>query len=82
MRRSNLGGWILMGVLFVAAMAFIFYILLMRAQHFARMEENRTQGPTGSIERVIAAHEPMVVLQSSNLETGSTLAYLVYSDAV
>jgi hypothetical protein len=71
-RRGDLTGWILMGVLFIAAMALIFYILLLRAQHLSSMEQQRRDpDPGATIERLDTAHQhpPVVLLQ---IDDGST----------
>jgi hypothetical protein len=58
-RRGNLSGWILMAVLFIAAMSFIFYILLLRAQHLASMEEQR-QNPDADPEAYVQLFDSTV----------------------
>ncbi len=52
-----------MGVLFVAALALIFYILLLRAQHLASLEDRR-QDPEPQVRiEYVAAGPPIVVFQ-------------------
>jgi hypothetical protein len=62
-----------MGVLFIGAMALIFYILLLRAQHLSSMEQQRRDpDPGAQIERFYPAHQhpPIVFLQN---DVGSTM---------
>jgi hypothetical protein len=81
LERRDLGGWILMAVLFIAAMSLIFYILLMRAQHLARMEEQRTQSPQSQVEQLIIARHPVVVLKPATPDAEPIHAYLVFDEA-
>lgn len=61
-RRRDLTGWILMAVLFIGAMALIFYILLLRAQHLASREQERMNPqPQADVEQVVAAAEPIIM---------------------
>jgi hypothetical protein len=56
-----------MGVLFIGAMALIFYILLLRAQHLGSMERQRENPePEARVERIDTAHlyPPAVLLQT------------------
>jgi hypothetical protein len=49
-------------VLFVGAMALIFYILLLRAQHLSSMEQQRENPqPESMIEQPAAASMPMIM---------------------
>lgn len=59
-RRRDLTGWVLMAVLFIGAMALIFYIMLMRAQHLARMEDDRTE-PEARVEQLAEGTRPIVM---------------------
>jgi hypothetical protein len=66
-RRGDLTGWILMGVLFIAAMGLIFYILLLRAQHLSSMEQQRINPePEAVVERVIIASTRIVHLAADS----------------
>lgn len=70
-----------MGFLFIAAMALIFYILLLRAQHLASMEEQRENPePEARIEQIVPLGASPVVLISTNASAGDavphTLTYL------
>lgn len=69
-----------MAVLFIGAMALIFYILLMRAQHLARMEEGRTD-PGARIEQTVAWQVPTVMHASSG-DSITTPHVLVFADSV
>jgi flagellar basal body-associated protein FliL len=61
-RRRDLTGWILMAVLFIGAMALIFYILLLRAQHLASREQERMNPQSGpNVEQVVVAAEPIIM---------------------
>jgi hypothetical protein len=50
-----------MGVLFIGAMALIFYILLMRAQHLSSMEQRRIDPESGAMVRLVESPEPALV---------------------
>lgn len=51
-----------MGVVMIAAMSLIFYILLLRAQHLASMEERRENPDAEAhVERVIPADAAVVL---------------------
>jgi hypothetical protein len=54
-----------MAVLFIGAMALIFYILLLRAQHLASMERQRENpDPEARIVQIAAEKAPPVILHS------------------
>lgn len=72
-----------MAVLFVLAIALIFYILLMRAQSLARMEEQRIQNqnnPQSQVEQLVTARQPLVLIPAATGEGEPTYAYLRFSD--
>jgi hypothetical protein len=74
-RRSDLSGWILMGFLLVGAMALIFYILLLRAQHLSSMEQQRQNpDPEARIEQSIAWANP-VLLTSTPASAGELVPH-------
>lgn len=51
-----------MAVLFIGAMALIFYIMLMRAQHLSRMEDGRTESDSGArVEQIAELTRPFVM---------------------
>lgn len=56
-----------MGVLFIGAMALIFYILMLRAQSLSRMEQERTDPqtePEARVEQIVPA-EPALVMHAA-----------------
>ena len=51
-----------MGVLFIAAMALIFYILLLRAQHLSSMEQRRENpDPEAHVQRLMPVNAPVIL---------------------
>jgi hypothetical protein len=70
-----------MAVLFIAAISLIFYILLLRAQHLSRMEQQR-QGPGSSVEQVAVAPQPLVVVHSLSPDGEPVLARLAFEEPV
>jgi hypothetical protein len=57
--------------LMVGAIVLLFFILLARAQHLARLDQPATPTPESSIHRFVAAPEPVIVVRD-----GSTTTYL------
>lgn len=48
-QESRLGSWILMITLIIAAMIFIFFILMARARNLASLEPTPTAEPSGMV---------------------------------
>ncbi len=80
-RRGDLSGWILMAFLFVGAMALIFYILLLRAQHLASMEEQRENPePEARIEQIVPLNPFPVIMTASQASAGDVVPHILTFD--
>jgi hypothetical protein len=55
--------------LMVGAIVLLFFILLARAQHLARLDQPATPTPESSIHRFVAAHEPVIIVRDGTTTT-------------
>jgi hypothetical protein len=80
-RRRDLTGWILMAVLFVGAMALIFYILLLRAQHLASREQERMNPEPQGQMHILAETPSLAVLIATPASAGELVSHELQYEA-
>jgi hypothetical protein len=73
-RRRGILSWLLMITLMIGAIVLLFFILITRAQHLARLDQPATPTPETRIERLNHAAAPEVIETSGSATARYTVA--------